>query len=172
MEKTADRVGVSKNTVKAVWMRHPEDSALVKKELAAKMFAVADEAVRITGERLDECHPAQSAVIAGIMTQRGSELRESTKTDRDPVLIVHEALLARLLIRAELKEHGKLPPETPKQAAEKKRLEEAWPEEFLLRSIDWRLRMKRWRKRGCVGPEPKWRDVDEIEAPAAGDSNG
>jgi hypothetical protein len=74
LERTAARVGVAPNTVKALLMRHPDDFAAAKKALATRMLAVADDATTIAGERLGECSSPQAAVVAGIMAQRGTEL--------------------------------------------------------------------------------------------------
>lgn len=74
MEKTAARVGVAPNTVRAILDRNPDDFALVKKALATRMFTVAGDAVEIAGERIGDCSAPQAAVVAGIMAQRGTEL--------------------------------------------------------------------------------------------------
>ncbi|HUI07260.1 MAG TPA: hypothetical protein VL486_09670 [Verrucomicrobiae bacterium] len=76
LEKTAARCGIAPNTVRAILMRNPEDFAAAKKALATRMFAVAGDAVDISGERIGECSSPQAAVVAGIFAQRGTELLE------------------------------------------------------------------------------------------------
>ena len=65
LERTAFRVGVAPNTVKAVLMRHPEDFAAAKKRWRRGCLLLRIRAVEITGERLDECSAPQAAVVAG-----------------------------------------------------------------------------------------------------------
>jgi hypothetical protein len=78
LEKTASRCGIAPNTVKAILHRNPEDFVAVKKALATRMLIAADEATRIAAERIEECSSPQAAVVAGIFTQRGSELLQQT----------------------------------------------------------------------------------------------
>lgn len=119
LEKTASRCGIAPNTVKAVLTRNPEDFATAKKALATRMLTVAGDAVEIAGERLDECSAPQAAVVAGIFTQRGTELLQGQSdgiTINVAVLQQSEALCARLereqeALKAEWERREKLTPE-------------------------------------------------------------
>jgi hypothetical protein len=99
LEKTAARIGVAPNTVRAILERNPEDFANAKKALATRMLAVAGDAVEIAGQRLDECSGPQAAVVAGIMTDKHLVLTDkmpSANTISVAVLYQSQALLARL----------------------------------------------------------------------------
>jgi hypothetical protein len=80
LERTASRCGIAPNTVKAILNRNPEDFATVKKALATRMLLAADDATRIAAERIEECSSPQAAIVAGIFTQRASELLEQAPT--------------------------------------------------------------------------------------------
>ena len=72
--ETGRELGISKDTVKAILTRHPEDFFAAKKLLAQKMFTTADKAVGIAHDKLQDASASQAAVVAGIFTQRGLEV--------------------------------------------------------------------------------------------------
>jgi len=75
LEKTAARRGIAPNSVRATLMRNPEDFAGAQRAWARRMLIVAGDAVDISGERIGECSSPHAAVVAGILAQRGTELR-------------------------------------------------------------------------------------------------
>jgi len=95
------------------------------------MLAVADTAVEIAGERLDECSAQQAAVVAGIFTQRGVELLDEFPQQRLTIELVRDVLETQRLIHDEL-------PRREALTAEQQEAEE------------------RWRQRR--GPRPEWLD--------------
>lgn len=149
LEKTASRCGIAPNTVKAVLTRNPEDFATAKKALGTRMLTVADDAVEIAGERLDECSAPQAAVVAGIFTQRGTELLEGQSTG----VSISWAMVQRLeegtrrveavnaFLRAVIaQKEGKPPEEFAKLEADYDRLTEAMtPEEREKLDVELRL---------------------------------
>ena len=71
IEAIAQATGTPKSTVFDILKREPDALADVKQHLRTRYLGIADEAAdRISGH-LDEVSPAQAAVIAGIMVQRG-----------------------------------------------------------------------------------------------------
>ena len=128
LERTAGRVGLAPNTVRAILERNPEDFATAKKALATRMLAVAGDAVEIAGQRLDECSGPQASVVAGIMTDKHLVLTDkmpSANTISVAVLYQSQALLTRLdeelaALRASREPEQTLPYSTTTIAADEK----------------------------------------------------